>query len=87
MWIFFIAKALPSLLIIGVGLFAVMKCSSLLDTYNEVREENKQRAKKEKAKKESEEIRREDYKRIHELKNQELTIEEKHRLLQEIGTK
>ena len=85
-WLFLL-KAIPALIAIAIGGALIHKCNGLINTYDEIRIKENQKKEREKAQKEAKKVREKDFDRIHELKTKELTLEEKHKLLQEIGTK
>lgn len=82
-----ISNLLPTIITATIALVIVVKCTSLVDNYSEYRIEKTQKKKREKAAKEAAKVREKDLERINDLKTRELSIEEKHKLLQGIGTK
>ena len=82
---------LPGILKLIIGgavlFFVVNKCSSYMNTYDKIRIAETQKKAKEKAEREAAAVKKEDFKRIEKLNSEDLTLEEKHKLLQEIGTK
>lgn len=76
-----------ALAIVVSGGFMAYRCNQMEIEKMESLYREQQKQKKEKAKKEAQAVRAKDFKRIEKLNQSELSSEEKHKLLQEIGTR